>query len=270
MTEKSRKMVRTDIEWIKLNIKQCVLNLSFWCMLSAAVMFMYLLSCISAQNEQSVNVLMVCEDGESGREIADDLIREAPAGYDFSYADSVDEMMQLVTTGEADCGVIFESDVDRRLSDGKLKDAVTFYQYAGSAAGYTAREVIFPHLLKRASNGLIEDYIMKQDPSTTDEVKGVIRTANDAFVSGTDINIFTLKEIEGPEGDSDVRLPLKGYLVLAVSIFIAVVMVIESENGNRNYYRSLKGNIRVRRRVEAAAVRIVLISIILLIAAAVI
>lgn len=255
----SEKMVRTDIEWIKLNIKQCVLKVSFYIMLAAAAMLIYLLSCVTAKNSRNVNVMMVCENSSVGEDIADELVREAPDGYEFSYAANRDELIRKVTTGEVDCGIIFESELDSKIKKGIIKGAVLFYQYSGSSAGYVVREVIFPHILKRASNKLLEDYVLERDPDTPEDVHALIKQANDAFVTGTDINIFTVKEIKAQDDVDKTSAPYRNYVILIASLLITIIMVAESEQDNHNYYKSLKNGVRIKRRTEAALVRIVLI-----------
>lgn len=254
-------MDRTDIEWIKLNIKQCVLKISFYVMVACMALFIYLLSCMSANNHRDVNVLMMCEDGKTGRDLAEELIKEAPEGYDFSFVESEDEIIRLVTSGEADCGIIFPHDLDFRLSKGK--DAVKFYQYSGGTAGYTVREVVFPHLLKRVSNDLIENYIDEQDRNTPQSIKSAIKKANDTFVQKTDINIFTIKEIESSSEKEAKSASIKSFIICLISIIIAMIMIAESEHENSNYYKSLKKSERIKRRIEAASVRVVLIFVVL-------
>ena len=252
-------MVSTDLVWVKLNIKQCFREMSFYVMLASTALVIYLLSCISVQNRRNVNVLMVCEDSEVGGSIGDELIEEASLGYDFSYVDSREELIRRVTTGEADCGIVFESRLDSKIDRGELRGAVAFYQYSGSSAGYLVREVVFPHLLKRVSNRLIEDYISEQDSGTPRAITDLIKQSNDDFVKETDISIFTIEEIERHSKNGESSVSYRGCVIAFISIFATIIMVAENERNNHNYYKALKKGLRVRRRVEAACVRVVLI-----------
>lgn len=257
-----------SISWIKLNIKSIFSHASFYLLAFMLFISLWLLKEISENASEDVRVLIYWEDSSIGKEISETLISNPYMGYSFEPVEDIDKLIYEVRNGYADCGIVFDESFDKNIAKGRLKNSTRFYQYAGSSSSYIVREVVFPFIMRKASNVFITNYAMDKSDNLIDETSlEYITGVNDRFNNETELNIFETITIEGnnekPRLESGSSIKRIGCVILV--ILITVVMFTESEYENKNFYKALHPRKVRMRRIESFGVRLVVNSMLLLV-----
>lgn len=148
--------------------------------------------------------------------------------YEFYICDSKEAVINDVATGMAECGYIFNEDIESRIKAGKYKGLISTVSKSNSIVAGMANETVFSQFFKEATSIIMINYVENEEVFDAMHIEGIeqLKGAYDSYTLGEET--FNIEfEMIGKDGDlEDTKIieasndffPLRNFLAILVFV----------------------------------------------------
>jgi len=251
-------MIRFDIKWMISQAKVNLRSLSFYLLALLLGLGFWLTGLVLKEYNKDMNVVVYSKDSNLGDFVSKYFEASEYNGISFGLVDNLDELKQLVSTGDASCGIYFSDKAD--LLD---KKSVVVYQTLGTIDGYVIKEILYPVMNRGQAYENLDTYLSGFEWSNSSDREYVLNQYQNYLdnLEVTILNVNSLGEIQESNDDLDLATRSKRLFVYFVIVILVMgITLYDISHTDNAFYKSFPKQRRVLLYIEKVLVTTVMIS----------
>ncbi len=226
--------------WLYLLTKRQIKKISFIILILSIPAMIYGIKTLFTSYEISVNVAVYNPiDSEWADKIMSSL-KSSTGIVKYIRCDSKEALIDMVTSGDAECGYAFHEDMEERMQSKNIKDIIDVYSAPDSMVAKLTNEIMFSYIFKVHAYNLLEDDMVNSGLFNDVEIPNMrneLRNRYNEYLTGNDTFQFAYSN----DGTNfNLSIDLSSYTRTPVYGMIAVIIFMSGLAGALQWYKDKK------------------------------
>lgn len=176
---------------IYFRIKVSLKKTSTWAVVLTALLLLAVLMGISVPDSAETRIGIILGDSSRAERIIK-RIEESESIFEIVEYEDRDRLIKDLKKGTMECGLVFNSDFDQNISEGKLKEQIEYISSPYTTKGLVVREVVYASFLKEFGQDILDEEFPKlfegvSDVISDEEVREYMHNSYGKYLESTDI-----------------------------------------------------------------------------------
>lgn len=209
--------------WFLIFCKRQLKSPFFMILLVLLPFLMYGINELEKKDESGILIAVYVQEKGLAEDIAD-ILYEKNGIFSFYPSESIEELMNDVTSRKAECGFVFAEGFEKKLDLGKFKRSIKIYTAPSTVLSSLASEVVYSALIERYGKSLLLNFVQNNETFKTlnlEEIEMRSAVLYDQYYRDGSTFSFTFEEFHtGTELETKRKtfFPVRG--MVAVYLFV--------------------------------------------------